>query len=165
VGGSSPFFINKIRLILENLLIFVLLFPIFGILVLLLIPSRDEKLLKITALNFSCLSFIGSLLVWGFYQSSIGNFQFVTKLFWLPSLNLNFVLGVDGISIFFLLLTTLLIPLCILVSWNSINHNLKEFLIAFLILDFFLIGVFCILDLLLFYIFFESVLIRALLCY
>lgn len=163
--GSSPFFINKIRLILENLLIFVLLFPIFGILVLLLTPNRDEKLLKITALNFSCLSFVGSLLVWGFYQGAIGNFQFVVKMFWLPSLNLNFVLGIDGISIFFLLLTTLLIPLCILVSWNSINYNLKEFLIAFLILDFFLIGVFCILDLLLFYIFFESVLIRVLLCY
>jgi proton-translocating NADH-quinone oxidoreductase chain M len=159
VGGSSPSFINKTYLILENLLIFILLFPIFGILVLLLIPSRDEKLLKVVALNFSCVSFIGSLLVWGFYQGAIGNFQFVVKLFWLPSLNLNFVLGIDGISIFFLLLTTLLVPLCILVSWNSISYNLKEFLIAFLILDFFLIGVFCILDLLLFYIFFESVLI------
>jgi proton-translocating NADH-quinone oxidoreductase chain M len=74
-------------------------------------------------------------------------------------LNLNFVLGIDGISIFFVLLTTLLIPLCLLVSWKSVKINLKEFLIAFLVMEFFLIGVFCILDLLLFYIFFESVLI------
>jgi len=83
----------------------------------------------------------------------------VVKFFWLPSLNLNFTLGIDGISIFFLILTTLLIPLCILTSWNSVGNNLKEFLIAFLVLDFFLIGTFCVLDLLLFYIFFESVLI------
>jgi proton-translocating NADH-quinone oxidoreductase chain M len=143
----------------KNLLVYILLFPIFGILTLLFIPNRNEKLLKIVALNSACFSFIGSLLVWGFFQKSIGGFQFVVKFFWLPNLNLNFILGVDGISIFFLLLTTLLVPLCLLVSWNSVTYNLKEFLIAFLILDFFLIGVFCVLDLLLFYIFFESVLI------
>ena len=73
--------------------------------------------------------------------------------------NINFTMGVDGISLFFILLTTLLIPLCLLVSWDSIKFNLKEYLIAFLIMEFFLIGVFCILDLFLFYIFFESVLI------
>ena len=78
---------------------------------------------------------------------------------WVPTLNLNFVLGIDGISLFFVLLTTLLIPLCLLVSWKSVKVNLKEFLVAFLAMEFFLIGVFCILDLLLFYIFFESVLI------
>jgi proton-translocating NADH-quinone oxidoreductase chain M len=89
----------------------------------------------------------------------MGTFQFVSKFLWIPTLNLNFVLGIDGISIFFVLLTTLLIPLCLLVSWKSVKINLKEFLIAFLVMEFFLIGVFCILDLLLFYIFFESVLI------
>jgi len=104
------------------------------------------------------MSFLGSLILWFFFQKSTGSFQFVVKLFWLPTLNLNFTLGIDGISIFFLLLTTLLIPLCILTSWNSVGENLKEFLIAFLVLDFFLIGTFCVLDLLLFYIFFESVL-------
>jgi NADH:ubiquinone oxidoreductase subunit 4 (subunit M) len=72
---------------------------------------------------------------------------------------LNFSIGVDGISLFFVLLTTLLIFLCILISWTSVKTNIKEFLIAFLVMEFFLIGVFSILDLLLFYIFFESVLI------
>jgi proton-translocating NADH-quinone oxidoreductase chain M len=143
----------------KNLLIYILMFPIFGILLLLFLPARNEKLLKIVALNSACLSFTGSLLLWGFFQKSTGAFQFVVKILWLPNLNLNFVLGVDGISLFFLLLTTLLIPLCLLTSWNSVGSNLKEFLIAFLILDFFLIGTFCVLDLLLFYIFFESVLI------
>jgi len=144
---------------IKSLLLYILMFPIFGILLLLLIPAREEKLLKIVALNFSCFSFIGSLILWGFFQKATGAFQFVVKFFWLPILNLNFTLGIDGISIFFLLLTTLLIPLCILTSWNSVSDNLKEFLIAFLILDFFLIGTFCVMDLLLFYIFFESILI------
>lgn len=144
---------------IQNLLIFILMFPIFGIFLICFIPAHEKKLLKTVALNFSCFSFIGSLILWGLFQKSIGSFQFVVKFFWLPVLNLNFTLGIDGISIFFLLLTTLLIPLCLLTSWNSINENLKEFLIAFLVLDFFLIGTFCVLDLLLFYIFFESVLI------
>lgn len=143
----------------ENLLVYILMFPIFGILALVLIPAWEEKLLKRVALNFACFSFIGALLLWGFFYKSTGTFQFVVQFFWIPSLNLHFTLGIDGISVFFLLLTTLLIPLCILTSWNSVGFNLKEFLIAFLFLDFLLIGVFCILDLLFFYIFFESVLI------
>jgi len=145
--------------VIKNLLIYILMFPIIGIFILLLIPVYEEKLLKTVALNFSCLSFVGSFILWIFFQKSIGSFQFVVKIFWLPILNLNFALGIDGISLFFLILTTMLIPLCIMTSWNSITVNLKEFLIAFLILDFFLIGTFCVLDLLLFYIFFESVLI------
>lgn len=144
---------------LNNLLIYILLFPIFGIFILLFIPSKEENLLKVVALNATFLSFFGSLLVWFFFNKSFGSFQFVTIFKWFPELNFNFILGIDGISIFFLLLTTMLIPLCLITSWNSINNNLKEFLIAFLILDFFLIGTFCVLDLLLFYIFFESVLI------
>ena len=135
------------------------MFPIFGILLVLFLPARNEKLLKAVALNSACLSFTGSLLLWFFFQNSVGSFQFVVKFLWLPHLNLNFILGLDGISLFFLLLTTLLMPLCLLASWSSVRSNLKEFLIAFLILDFFLIGAFCVLDLLLFYIFFESVLI------
>ena len=143
----------------NNLLIYTLLFPIFGILLLTITPASEEKLLKIIALNAACLSFIGSLLIWVFFQKSFGGFQFVTNIGWISHFNLTFTMGVDGISLFFLLLTTLLIPLCLVTSWNSVSDNLKEFLIAFLLLDFFLIGTFCVLDLLLFYIFFESVLI------
>jgi proton-translocating NADH-quinone oxidoreductase chain M len=144
---------------IQNLITFILMFPIVGILLLLLVPSHQEKLLKLIALNSACLSFTGTLFLWGFFQKSIGSFQFVTNLFWLPLLNLNIMLGIDGISLFFILLTTLLIPLCLLASWNSISFNLKEFLIAFLLLDFLLIGSFCALDLLIFYVLFESTLI------
>lgn len=146
-------------LFIQNLLIYILMFPIIGILLLLIIPSRETRLLKFIALNSTCFSFIGSLLLWASFSKSVAFFQFLTKLSWFPLLTLNFTLGVDGISLFFLFLTTLLVPLCILASWNSVGHSLKEFLIAFLFLDFLLIGVFCVLDLLFFYIFFESVLI------
>ena len=142
-----------------NLLIYILMFPVIGVLVLCFIPAYEKKLLKLVALNASFLAFIGSLLLWGAFNKSTGFFQFVTQSSWFPILNLNFSLGVDGISLFFLLLTTLLIPLCLLISWDSVGHNLKEFLISFLVLDFLLIGVFCVLDLLFFYIFFETVLI------
>ena len=144
---------------IENLLIYIFLFPIIGILLLLVIPSREKNFLKIIALNSTCFSFLSSLFLWGAFHKATGSFQFVVQYSWFLGLNLNVTLGIDGISIFFLLLTTLLIPLCLLVSWSSVKFNLKEFLIAFLVLDFFLIGVFCILDLLFFYIFFESVLI------
>lgn len=143
----------------ENLLIYLLILPAIGSIFLMFIPSTNSKLLKITALNFSSLPFLGFLIVWAFFKKSIAQFQFMTKLYWMSALNVNLTLGVDGISLFFLLLTTMLIPICILVSWNSVKKDLKEYLISFLLLEFFLIGVFSILDLLLFYIFFESVLI------
>ena len=146
-------------LCIKNMLSYLLMLPLIGAICLIPIPASNVLLLKSVALNFSCLTFILSLLVWVFFNNSIGTFQFVNKFFWIPILNINFPLGIDGISLFFLLLTTLLIPLCLLTSWNSIKFDLKKYLISFLVMEFFLIGVFCVLDLLLFYIFFESVLI------
>ena len=146
-------------LCIKNMLSYILVLPLIGAFCLIPIPASNSSLLKLVTLNFSCLTFILSLLVWVFFNKSIGTFQFVNKFFWIPILNLNFPLGVDGISLFFLLLTTLLIPLCLLTSWDSIKVDLKKYLISFLVMEFFLIGVFCTLDLLLFYIFFESVLI------
>lgn len=143
----------------KDLLTYILVLPLIGSFCLLFIPSSNRFLLKTVALNTSCLTFILSLFLWLFFDKSIGTFQFVNKFIWIPILNINFTLGIDGISLFFVLLTTLLIPICLLASWNSIQANLKLFLLSFLIMEFFLIGVFCILDLLLFYIFFESVLI------
>ena len=146
-------------ILIENILIYLFLLPLIGIFFLIAIPSTKYELLKQITFIVSCLIFLCSLVLWVIFNKSIGTFQFITKSLWIDSLNLNLTLGIDGISLFFLLLTTLLIPLCLLVGWNSINSNLKEYLISFLIMEFFLIGVFCVLDLLLFYIFFESVLI------
>lgn len=144
---------------LKNLLAIIFLLPLGGIFFLSLTPSYDKTLLKLRSLQLSCIIFILSLLLWFFFDKSVGAFQYVSKFSWVSSLNFNFTIGIDGISLFFILLTTLLIPLSLLVSWNSIKLNLKEFLLAFLLMEFFLIGVFCLLDVLLFYVFFESVLI------
>ena len=143
----------------ENLLVNIAVLPLIGALLLLLVPSKNSRILKLIALNFSSLPLVGSLFLWFFFKDFLGQFQFVTKLYWFSFLNINVALGIDGISLFFLILTTLLIPICILLSWSSVKKDLREYLIAFLLLEFFLILVFGILDLLLFYIFFESVLI------
>ena len=143
----------------ENILIYTSFIPLIGILLLICINSEHRKLLKVVALNFSAFPFLIFVLMWGGFKKSVGTFQFVTKLLWIPILNLNVTLGVDGISLFFLLLTTLLIPLCILISWNTVQANLKGYLIAFLSIELLLIGVFCVLDVLMFYILFESILI------
>lgn len=145
--------------LIENILVYLFLLPLIGTFFLIITPSNKHDLLKQIAFTISCLTFVCSLVLWVIFNKSMGTFQFVTKCLWINSFNLNLTLGIDGISLFFLLLTTLLIPLCLLVGWNSINSNIKEYLICFLIMEFFLIGVFCVLDLLLFYIFFESVLI------
>ena len=145
-------------MILKNLLLTVLILPVIGSFFLVLVTSNNKKLLRIVSINSSCFTFTLSLFLWVFFNNSV-SFQFITKILWLPNLNLNFILGIDGVSLFFILLTTLLIFLCLLTSWDSVEKRLKEYLISFLVMEFFLVGVFCILDLLFFYIFFESVLI------
>ena len=97
------------------------------------LPSESSSLL----FTFFKYTFHYIFSYWGGFNKSIWTFQFVTKLFLISVSNLNITLGIDGISLFFLLLTTLLIPLCILISWNSINSNLKGYLISFLLIEFF----------------------------
>lgn len=141
-----------------NPLVFTSLTPLFGVFILSFIPSVNRNLLKVFTFSVCCLTFIFSLLLWLYFDSSDPSFQFLVTVKWIPSFNLYYTLGVDGLSIFFIILTTFLIILCILVSWNSVTHSLKEYLLCFLLLEFLLIQVFSVLDLLLFYVFFESVL-------
>lgn len=146
-----------------SLLSFVLLFPLFGALFLLFIPGWKTQLIKNLALNISLFNFLISLILWIEFDNSTSKFQFFQNFTSfqtdLSFSTFNFVFGLDGISLFFVLLTTFLIPVCILVSWNSITAYIKEYCIAFLVLESLMIAVFSVLDLLLFYIFFESVLI------
>lgn len=111
---------------IENLLSGLFLLPIIGVVALTLVHSSNYVLLKQIALNVSCLTFVLSLFIWVFFNKSIGTFQMVSKFFWIPILNINFPIGIDGISLFFLLLTTLLIPICLLTSWNVIKVDLKN---------------------------------------
>ena len=141
------------------ILLTLFLMPLIGCGIIFFIPKENTLIIKQTGLNISLLTFILSLYLWINFDNSTANFQFVTKIDWIPYSNLSFSLGIDGISLFFVILTTFLIPICLLTSWNSVKIYIKEYIIAFLVLESFMIAVFCMLDLLLFYVFFESVLI------
>nr|AHX02557.1 NADH dehydrogenase subunit 4 [Sebdenia flabellata] len=144
---------------LFNPLVLVSLTPLVGILIIFIVPSVKEFLCRLVALWTACFSFIFSLILWIQFDSNSSFFQFSETLIWSSTLNFYYTIGIDGISLFFIVLTTFLGVICILVSWGSVKTALKEYLICFLMLEFFLIQVFCVLDLFLFYIFFESVLI------
>ena len=107
----------------------------------------------------SGVTFVVSIPLWFKFDQTSAKFQFVEKLEWMPQFGISYHMGVDGISLLFVMLTTLLTPICILASRDSIKDRVKEFMISFLILETFMIGMFCALDLFVFYIFFEAVLI------
>lgn len=144
---------------LNIILLFNLLFPIIGVVLILLVQSSQKKTMKLIALNMSSLSFLGFLYLWANFNKSTIKFQFIYKSPPILFFNLNILLGIDGISLLFLVLTTLLVPICLLISWYSVKYFLRGYLVIFLVLSFLLIGTFCSLDLLLFYIFFETILI------
>ena len=100
-----------------------------------------------------------SIILWINFNETTSNFQFEDKFRWMPLLNIGYHVGVDGISLPFVVLSALLIPLCILTSWSSIQMRVSEYMIAFLFLETMLIGMFSALDFVLFYVFFEGVLI------
>ena len=142
-------------MLLSNLI----LIPLIGSFLVLFIPSQYKETIKVVVLSFSLAEFLLSLIMWMSFDNSSSRFQFVEAYNWIESSNVIFYLGVDGISLFFILLTTLLIPICLLASWDAIKFNEKEYFIAFLAMEALVIAVFCVLDIILFYVFFESVLI------
>ena len=141
-----------------SILIFL---PIVGIFFMTLIRNNNNQSsnnLKHTALWISFLNFLISLYLLFTFNQQDADFQFEEQYFWIEY-GISYHLGVDGISILFIVLTTMLVPICILASYDSIKFSVKEYLIAFLALETFMIGVFCSLDLVLFYLFFEGGLI------
>jgi len=142
-----------------NLLAYVFICLFVGIAVVLLIPSHKTKLLKGTTLVIFSISFSFLNIMWVGFSNSVVKFQYNLDFCWLIKSNLTVSFGVDGISLFFILLTTLLFLICTLFSWFSVKIYLKEYLLCFLLMELFLIVVFSTLDLLFFYIFFESILI------
>jgi len=105
------------------------------------------------------INFLLSLFIWINFDTSTANFQFVEEAQWMPAFGITYKLGVDGISMFFVLLSTLLTPVCVLASWECIEVRIKEYMISFLTMETFMVGMFCALDLVVFYVFFEAVLI------
>ena len=136
--------------------------PLVGALAILIIRGSEEVVARnarATALWTSLITFFLSLMLWTGFDRKSAAFQFVEKNPWIESFGINYHMGVDGISVLFVLLSTLLTPICVLASWEAIKTRVKEYMIAFLILETLMVGMFCALDFVLFYIFFEGVLI------
>lgn len=128
----------------------LLIIPIIGAIIQIFTPNKRW------ALGISVLTFIESIRIYLAFDKNSSDIQFIQNIVWF---NKEITFGLDGISIYFILLTTLLIPICILVSWNSITYLTRQYLISLLIIEWLLIGVFSVLDVLGFYVFYEGVLI------
>ena len=135
--------------------------PLAGVLAILLVPGDDEgakQNIRWVALVTTAFTFVLSLFIWFGFDYQNPGFQMVESSEWLGGA-IGYKMGVDGISVLFVILTTFLMPFCILASWESVQKRVKEYMIAFLVLETLMIGVFCALDLVVFYIFFEAGLI------
>lgn len=148
------------------LLTIVTFLPLVGALMIMPITMHDKdgenktakRNVRNVALFTTVVTFLISLLIWAEFDNSVAGFQMVEKVEWIGPF-MSYHLGVDGISMLFVILTTFLMPFAILASWESISKNIKQYMIAFLILETFMIGVFVALDLMVFYVFFEAGLI------
>jgi len=139
----------------------LILLPLIGALFILISRSSDKSNYqnsKYVALFVSFANFFVSIYLWYIFDPNTSDFQFVENRLWIEGF-INYKVGIDGISILFIVLTTLITPLCIVSVNKSINTKLKEFLIAILVMESLMIGVFCSLDLVIFYLFFEGGLI------
>jgi proton-translocating NADH-quinone oxidoreductase chain M len=150
------FFNYIIKTQIINLLVIILLITI---LFLMFTNAYAVNRLKIIAFNGSVIVFFLSVFLAVGLDVFYNGYQYTITFPFFKALNIQYILGIDGISVLFIILTTFLIPFCILISCNSINYNLKYYLILFLVCEIFLINVFSSLDVIVFYIFFESVLI------
>jgi NADH-quinone oxidoreductase subunit M len=135
--------------------------PLVGVVLILFIRDESAAALKnvrMIALWTTVLTFVVSLAIWFYFDNADSGFQMVEKVDWLGN-GISYHMGVDGISMLFVILTTFLMPFSILASWDSIEIRVKQYMIAFLVLETLMIGVFCALDIVLFYVFFEAGLI------
>ena len=133
--------------------------PLVGVLFIMTLPDdfSGRRNARRIALFVTTFVFLLSLLIWINFDTSTAAYQFVEEQAWFGAF--KYKMGVDGISMLFVILTTFLMPLCILASWESVKERVTEYMIAFLVLETLMIGVFCALDLVLFYLFFEAGLI------
>jgi NADH-quinone oxidoreductase subunit M len=121
--------------------------------------AAQDRNARWVALWTSLITFLISLVLWFRFNPAESGFQFQESAAWLPEFGVGYRMGVDGISVLFVLLSTALTPLCILASWDTIRTRVREYMIAFLVLETMMVGMFAATDFLLFYMFFEAVLI------
>lgn len=137
----------------------VTFFPLLGILVLLFVDRQQTRTIKLVGVITSLATFVLSLHLYFHFDSQVAGFQFVQQFIWIGGLNISYHVGIDGLSLLMILLTTFLTPLALLGTWNSIEQRIREYTMMILLLETGMIGVFASLDLFLFYIFWEAMLI------
>ncbi len=147
------------QVLMDNLLSAVIFLPLAGALLLFFLPRENHRLLRNVTFAVTLADFFLSLPVAFLFDGSTAAMQFVQKVPWIPQYGISYHVGVDGISLWLLLLTTFLMPITILSTYASIERHVKEFMIFMLILEVGMVGVFLAIDLFLFYIFWETVLI------
>ena len=151
---------NKKKIMEQNLLLtYLLLTPIIGSVLVLFFKQEQKQLIRWFGLVVSFLAFIISLVVYFQFNPTETKFQFIHQVIWIKSLNISYHVGVDGISLLLVLLTTFLTPLTLLSTWKAIEKNVKMFTFSMLFLEVGMLGVFISLDIFLFYIFWEAMLI------
>ncbi|MBT4370852.1 MAG: NADH-quinone oxidoreductase subunit M [Candidatus Marinimicrobia bacterium] len=143
---------------MENILNWIIWFPIIGMVAIAFIPRDKENVIKITAAVATGLQFLLTLVLWQNYDAGNGSMQFMVRAEWIPSFNISYILGVDGLSLPMAILTALLCFIGVFVSWN-INKAVKGYFALFLLLDTGIMGVFLSMDFFLFYIFWEVMLL------
>lgn len=141
------------------ILTYLLLTPLIGSIIVLLFKESQERLIRWFGIAVSIITFLISIIIYFQFDGKNGDFQFVHQILWIKSLNIYYNVGIDGISLLLILLTTLLTPLTLLSTWKSINKKVRMFTFCMLFLETGMIGVFASLDLFLFYIFWEAMLI------
>ncbi|MCH9852916.1 MAG: NADH-quinone oxidoreductase subunit M [Alphaproteobacteria bacterium] len=140
----------------------IIFLPLVGVGAMMFLRDKEQSMAlnaKRTALAVSTAVFVLTLFLWLGFDTGAQGFQYEQKITWFPNTSLAYHIGIDGISLSFMLLTTFLVPICVLASWHSIQHNVKYYMVSFLILETLMLGTFAALNTILFYVFFEAVLI------
>jgi NADH-quinone oxidoreductase subunit M len=146
----------------HGILSLVIFLPLVGVALILPLRGKDEDVARNAhwiALYVSLADLALAIGVWALFDPTRGDFQLVEEARWLPGFNIAYRVGVDGLSLFFVVLSAFLTPICIISSWTAVHARVREYMIAFLVLETMMIGTFCALDLFVFYMFFEGVLI------
>jgi NADH-quinone oxidoreductase subunit M len=142
---------------MDHLISWVIFLPLIGAAIALFV--KDDASVKVIALITTIADFLLSLPLWLRFDTGTSAFQFVEKAAWIPTFHVNYHVGVDGISLLLVIMTTFLAPFCVLCSWDAVAHRSREFMINLLVMQTAMIGVFCALDMVLFYLFWEAMLI------
>ncbi len=146
-------------MVFEHILSITIFFPILGALALFLVNKENTQAIKLIGFCTSALTFVISLYLYLWFDAAAPGFQFKEYALWVPSLNIGYYVGIDGMSLLLIVLTTFLTPIALLGTWNSITHKIRGYTMMILLLEVGMVGVFASLDLFLFYMFWEAMLI------